>query len=932
MKPLDKEQIQKDIHRIMQNDKVLAESFEKNKDAIFRKYSHEFAKPELPPELAEAVSSDLAEIPDGIPIQESIVMAHLRPVMMIQDNQLVPRFDGPDVEVWKDRLMSVKGIIDSVIPSVGRVEVKKNAVYKWVGTGWLVDKDIIVTNRHVAGIFAQNREGFAFKMGYPDGRQSANMDFLEEYQRNTSFEFDIDSVLWIAPNDDSEPDIAFLKVKNGSNGLKLPSPIELADTTEVGETVITIGYPARDARIPDQDLVLKVFGNVYDKKRLAPGEVTSVTDSELQHDCSTLGGNSGSIVYSLNTRKAVGLHFAGLYMQANYAVRAKVVADLLKKVKAGTLTRMKGNESSNLKQTNNTNPLTLTNNQLTWEGNIPIKITIEVGGLVSTATIAPSNGKTSVGLGATGSGAKDQFENVLAQVKQKYSDQKAVIAIEEGYRFRSGWITDEKVVVIEVSDKQKSSELMVPDQLNGVGIVIRTASVSDQLESMGVELPVLEVIPAPGSYREPSNVSLQRYTDEPMQAVFHVSPDSAWPNLKDFIGRVDKKMTGTIYEWESEHISEAIFNAISKPGAELRMVTQYNGTYDAVMEMKKKLGRKFKHVWASVGHNGEIVPTAYHIKVVSRDDEEFWLSSGNWKNSNQDDIDPAGEDSTAITPLRTKNREWHAIIKHNGLAKMFRQFIEWDFKEATRVPYVEAPLPAVFLFVPVKAEKAELERRGLGRYFKPKKIDRIIDIEPLLTPDRNDRGQRMFIKAATDMVKRATKTIDIENQSFSLLDDNDEEYERFYNAILKKQEEGLDVRIIFRDPREFSAVKGQLTLEKQLTRLKKFGLNTDNMKVQRCCHTKAIIIDSSLEGKGEVLFGSHNLTTSGALYNRDASLLVRDTEVAQYFQQIFNFDWEVLASQTIEESVDITVAQPGVETPSGYKKVSLAEYMEMYEE
>ena len=45
------------------------------------------------------------------------------------------------------------------------------------------------------------------------------------------------------------------------------------------------------------------------------------------------------------------------------------------------------------------------------------------------------------------------------------------------------------------------------------------------------------------------------------------------------------------------------------------------------------------------------------------------------------------------------------------------------------------------------------------------------------------------------------------------------------------------------------------------------------------CHTKAIIVDppdAAHPDSGEVLFGSHNLTNTGALFNRDASLLVRD--------------------------------------------------------
>ena len=42
----------------------------------------------------------------------------------------------------------------------------------------------------------------------------------------------------------------------------------------------------------------------------------------MEHDASTLGGNSGSAVIDLETGEAVGLHFAGSYLQANYAVPA----------------------------------------------------------------------------------------------------------------------------------------------------------------------------------------------------------------------------------------------------------------------------------------------------------------------------------------------------------------------------------------------------------------------------------------------------------------------------------------------------------------------------------------------------------------------------------------------------------------------------------
>ena len=90
-----------------------------------------------------------------------------------------------------------------------------------------------------------------------------------------------------------------------------------------------IGYPGQNSQIPDPDAVRNIFGDIYDVKRLAPGAVMRADETVIEHDASTLGGNSGSLVFSLETGKAVGLHFAGSYTTANYAVPAYVVADRL---------------------------------------------------------------------------------------------------------------------------------------------------------------------------------------------------------------------------------------------------------------------------------------------------------------------------------------------------------------------------------------------------------------------------------------------------------------------------------------------------------------------------------------------------------------------------------------------------------------------------
>lgn len=849
-------------------------------------------------------------------VEEGIAKARLRPVLVIRDNRIVPEFVGPDVEVWKERLMGQESILNSVIPSVGRIEVNNNVIYSWVGTGWLVDSNVVVTNRHVASIFCQNKEGFSFKVGYPSGLQSAKVDFLEEDQRSNSFEFAIESVLWMAENDGKEPDIAFLKVKPIPNGPPLPKPIRLASSVNEGDTIVTIGYPARDPDVPDQDLVLTIFKNVYDKKRLAPGEVMSVSDVELEHDCSTLGGNSGSAVIRLATGEAVGLHFAGLYMKANYAVSSTKINELLQKLRQGTLPRMRSVELALPASIQNPTVPTMSSNY-TFEAFIPIKITVEVGGMVIPGTTQVPSQPAPPTL--------NSFESALELARNTLRGQPGVLNVRPGYRFKNGWITNERVIAVEVQKKQTLPELrdsgkqFIPGQFSGIGVDIRTSSFTDQLASLGTNLESLEAPARAGLYKEPVGLSLEP-VKERMRAVFHVSPDSGFPNLKKFIRRVEKTLTATMYEWEAVHISDEIFNAIKPAGRQLTMVTQRGGTKAAVQQLKNKLGTKFKHTWASVGPD-KIIPKSYHIKVASRDRKEFWLSSGNWKESNQPNIDPAGDNSTLAAPWKNHNREWHVIIENEKLAALFEDYIKWDFSEAQRIPLDESldvVLPDVF--VPETIFDEGLERRRAIEYFDPLEIDRELEIQPLLTPDKDKNGQRIFIEFATKLIEGAEHSIYIQNQTFDpgFMDDA---FERFFTVLKRKQQDGKEVRIIFRD------FPGDAT-KKTLETIKDFGINTDAIKVQVGCHTKAIIVDAKIQDRATVLFGSHNLSNAGALYNRDASLLIKDAEVAAYFEKIFNYDWEVRADQKTNESVaDIRIAGINEATPQGFRRVSLAEFL-----
>ena len=103
---------------------------------------------------------------------------------------------------------------------------------------------------------------------------------------------------------------------------KLGRPVLEIDTTVVAEglRVAAIGYPAKDAQ-RNPIFTSAVFGNAFGVKRAALGEVLDgVHAPSVFHDCSTLGGNSGSPLFSLATARVVGIHRSGFFMYRNEAV------------------------------------------------------------------------------------------------------------------------------------------------------------------------------------------------------------------------------------------------------------------------------------------------------------------------------------------------------------------------------------------------------------------------------------------------------------------------------------------------------------------------------------------------------------------------------------------------------------------------------------
>ncbi len=316
---------------------------------------------------------------------ETIVLRTARPVLAVSNNSAVLEFTDAKSMFWKEKLQSASSLLMLAIKAIGRIEVENHPDFDWLGTGWLVEGNIVVTNRHVANLFGKKSDSkFVFRQGSA-GLIKASIDFLEEIDRIEENTFQITGILFI--EDEDGPDIAFLSVAPTPTHM-LPQFISLSDdVASKGQEVVVIGYPARDSRIPDQRLMENIFGDIYEKKRLAPGLIQGMNNGSLLHDCSTLGGNSGSAVLDLKTGNAIGLHFAGRFLESNFAVPATVIRESLNKLKRQTPKRSIVNRSEDPDRNGEKKPiphrsyLQPSNNSL--DVTIPVHISIRFGELVS---------------------------------------------------------------------------------------------------------------------------------------------------------------------------------------------------------------------------------------------------------------------------------------------------------------------------------------------------------------------------------------------------------------------------------------------------------------------------------------------------------------------------------------------------------------------
>ncbi|MBF0307254.1 MAG: DNA/RNA non-specific endonuclease [Alphaproteobacteria bacterium] len=292
-------------------------------------------KRELAREGIERLARNKEPTAEQLSSLEAIIDEDLRPAIDIIGGSF--KVTHPLWTHLSDESKPFRGRIETVIPSIGRIELPGHPELPYGGTGFVVGKGLIMTNRHVAEIFATGLgdRGLRFIPGV-----AAGIDFLREQGSPVSNVLGVHSIVMIHPY----WDMAILGVEGLTEDHR-PLSLSLTDARDLAKhDIVIIGYPAFDGRNPS-DVQKRLFDGRFGIKRLQPGELQGGMKTgsfgklvpAATHDCSTLGGNSGSAVVDLSTGHVLALHFGGLYHQRNYAVPTSELARDSRVVDAGIL-------------------------------------------------------------------------------------------------------------------------------------------------------------------------------------------------------------------------------------------------------------------------------------------------------------------------------------------------------------------------------------------------------------------------------------------------------------------------------------------------------------------------------------------------------------------------------------------------------------------
>lgn len=517
-----------------------------------------------------------------------------------------------------------------------------------------------------------------------------------------------------------------------------------------------------------------------------------------------------------------------------------------------------------------------------------------------------------------------------------------VLTVRPGYEMAGGRITGHPAIVVTVARKRARvpGPQRLPDEIQGIPVDVRQSTplqrlrarnpkhhsmvaaygrpelreprwprerrVSDGKRLSSLPRPVHPAarvdLKKPEMPYTPAAVPLKPVTGK-MTILACASPDADFTVLASFLKAVRSRLTVGLYDFTSGDILARLRTVLEKNDKTFCMVLDHpapnptaNQSDEQTVAALRRADNRAKIDWALTRTDPEVAkwifPSAYHIKVAVRDSSAFWLSSGNWNVSNQPNF---AAKQASRGAYETADRDWHVVVMHEGLARLFEAYIEHDFTVAG----AEQTKGSRTLHAAIKTATAAHEREQKAQPRAASSTPRVpftlgklqgftnaqLSIQPLLTPDKG-RLTSMYVDHVLALITSARRRLYMQTQYIHPSDEpGDRNFMRLVDAFAEAVRRRVDVRLILS---QYENTPQYIEL------LHKAGLS-GVLRIQDRVHNKGIVVDSAT-----VLVSSQNWSGDGTLRNRDAGVIIRHAGIARYFERIFLQDWEKRADVKVK--------------------------------
>ncbi len=398
------------------------------------------------------------------------------------------------------------------------------------------------------------------------------------------------------------------------------------------------------------------------------------------------------------------------------------------------------------------------------------------------------------------------------------------------------------------------------------------------------------------------------------EMIAYASPDSTFAVTKKLFDSAKTSILIGIYDLTADYMKELLLNTMAR-GVKVSLMLDLDGAKgeNEIFQKLGELGAETVSAPSCANKETSYFPNS-HEKVIVIDDAWVMVQSGNYSaNSIPFNTIDGGDPNTFVTG----NRDMGVAIKSKPLAQFFKKILRDDMTLSLSAPELAPRKPFTLPTLLEKAPPRQPKKLFPSKTFNPATP---ITITPVLSPDN-------YMDEVSKLLSSAKKSILIEQQ---YIRSGQDKVVELLDSI--PQGGNLDIRIILG---KIFGAKDVAKEEENLKTLKeKYGLkistNIRYVDTSRLvhCHNKLIIVD----GK-RLLLSSQNWSNFAVSQNREAGLILEYPQMAKYFSEIFETDWETAQTKLPQPSgggnLESVVVTPTEVTKGRYIEVSAGDYAEV---